>query len=87
MTWVENIISYTMKKSDDHISFQLGSHDYVELKNLLKLLDLVNSGGEAKYIIKEGGILVNGEEEVRPGKKLREGDEITFENHNIIIQA
>ena len=76
-----------MKKNDNNLSFHLGSHEYVELKNLLKLLDLVNSGGEAKYLIKEGGIYVNGEEEMRPGKKLRQGDKVTFENQTIIIEA
>ncbi|NNF33830.1 MAG: RNA-binding S4 domain-containing protein [Saprospiraceae bacterium] len=76
-----------MKKNDNSLNFKLGSHEYVELKNLLKLMDLVNSGGEAKYIIKEGGIYVNGEEELRPGKKLRAGDTVTFDNHTIIIEA
>ena len=75
-----------MKKNDNDLSFQLGSYEYVELKNLLKLLDLVNSGGEAKFLIKEGGIFVNGEEERRPGKKLRVGDQVTFENHTITIE-
>jgi ribosome-associated protein len=87
MTWGGNIINCTMKKKDDAIAFQLGSHEYVELKNLLKLLDLVNSGGEAKYLIKEGGIYVNGEEELRPGRKLRVGDEVTIENNTIIIES
>ncbi len=85
MIRVENIINCIMKKNDDINTFQLGSHEYVELKNLLKLMNLVNSGGEAKFIIKEGGVNVNGEEEIRPGKKLRVGDKITFENHIIII--
>ena len=73
-------------KNDDIITFKLGKYEYVELKNLLKLLDLVNSGGEAKFLIKEGGIFVNGEEELRPGKKLREGDQIILENLTIIIE-
>jgi ribosome-associated protein len=76
-----------MTKKDNGRTFQLGTHEYVELKNLLKLMDLVNSGGEARHIIREGGVYVNGEEEVRPGKKLRVGDEVLFDNYTITIEA
>jgi ribosome-associated protein len=46
------------------LEFELDS-EYVELKQLLKLADLVTSGGEAKTVISDGQVLVNGEVELR----------------------
>ena len=65
--------------------FSLKGHDYVELKNLLKLLDLVNSGGEAKVIIQGGEVMVNGEVETRRGRKLKPGDNVTFNGTEVEI--
>ncbi len=47
--------------------------DYVELKQLLKLADLVTSGGEAKMVISEGQVRVDGEVELRKACKIRAG--------------
>ncbi len=46
--------------------------EYITLGQLLKITDLISSGGEAKYFLQEneGKILVNGELENRRGKKL-----------------
>jgi ribosome-associated protein len=65
--------------------FSLKGHEYVELKNLLKLLDLVNSGGEAKVIIQSGEVMVNGEVETRRGRKLKPGDNVTFNGTEVKI--
>ena len=61
--------------------------EYVELKNLLKLLNLVHSGGEAKIRIQGGEAMVNGEVETRRSKKLYPGDKVTFDNETIEIIA
>lgn len=53
-------------------------------KDLLKATDIAQSGGEAKHLIKEYGILVNGEEFFQAGKKLYKGDEIEFDNQFLI---
>lgn len=53
-------------------------------KDLLKATDIAQSGGEAKHLIKEYGILVNGEEFFQSGKKLYKGDEIEFDNQFLI---
>lgn len=53
-------------------------------KDLLKATDIAQSGGEAKHLIKEYGILVNGEEFFLPGKKLYKGDKVEFD-HQILI--
>lgn len=49
-----------------------------ELKNLLKLANLVSSGGEAKYAILEGEVTSNGEVTNVIRKKLKNGDIVEF---------
>lgn len=56
-----------------------------ELKNALKLANLVYSGGEAKHLIKEGAVKLNGVVETRVSKKLFEGDVIEFEGNSVTI--
>jgi ribosome-associated protein len=46
----------------------------IRLGQLLKLVDLVESGGEAKDLLAEGGVTVNGEVETRRGRQVRPGD-------------
>ncbi|MBX3095411.1 MAG: RNA-binding S4 domain-containing protein [Fimbriimonadaceae bacterium] len=53
--------------------------EYIELQQLLKAADVVQSGGDAKYLIQEDLIEVNGEVENRRAKKLRVGDVILIE--------
>jgi ribosome-associated protein len=48
--------------------------EYIKLDQFLKLAEIVNSGGEARFYILENPILVNGESENRRGRKLRPGD-------------
>ena len=50
--------------------------EYITLGQLLKAEGLAGGGGDVKYLLSEGGILVNGEEENRRGKKLRPGDTV-----------
>lgn len=52
--------------------------DYIKLDSFLKLANLVASGGEAKILIAEGEVSVNGEIETRRGRKLRTGDHVEF---------
>ena len=54
--------------------------DYIKLQDLLKFKGLVETGGEAKTVIQEGAVLVNGEVCAMRGKKLRDGDVVTFQN-------
>ncbi len=51
--------------------------DFIKLEALLKAASAVQSGGEAKLIIQNGEILVNGEKETRRGKKIKKGDRVT----------
>ena len=48
--------------------------EYIKLEALLKLANAVSSGGEAKVLIQEGEVTVNGETCTQRGKKLRPGD-------------
>lgn len=59
--------------------------EYIELMKLLKALKLVGTGGEAKIRITEGEVLVNGQIETQKRKKLRVGDLIDFDGHEITI--
>lgn len=60
--------------------------DYITLGQLLKLAGLVDTGAMAKLVISEGHVLVNDETETRRGKKLYEGDRITFEGKTCIVK-
>lgn len=48
--------------------------EYITLQQLLKIEDIISSGGEAKYFLAENEVFVNGEKENRRGKKLYPGD-------------
>ena len=50
----------------------------VALYQFLKFENLVASGGEAKHVIAEGLVKVNGEVETRKGRKLYDGDVVAF---------
>lgn len=50
--------------------------EFITLQQFLKMNDIISSGGEAKYFLKENEILVNGEKEDRRGRKLYPGDEV-----------
>lgn len=52
----------------------------ITLGQALKAADLVGSGGEAKILIQEGLVTVNGEVETRRGRKLISGDVIEVED-------
>ncbi|MDQ0220934.1 S4 domain-containing protein YaaA [Peribacillus cavernae] len=50
--------------------------EYITLGQFLKLADIIQSGGMAKWFLSEHEIFVNQELDVRRGRKLREGDKI-----------
>lgn len=59
--------------------------EFIELAQLLKLMSLVGTGGEAKEMIQNGLVKVNGEIETRRGRKLRPGDVVVFYDDEIEI--
>ena len=58
----------------------------VELYKLLKLESMVSSGGEAKFVVSEGLVLVNGEVETRKRKKLVAGDIVEFGSEKLRLR-
>ena len=59
--------------------------DYIKLGQALKAAGLMDSGVEAKFVIQDGLVLVNGNVEVQRGKKLVDGDMVEFDGHQIKI--
>lgn len=59
--------------------------DYIKLGQALKAVGLVSSGIEAKIVITEGEVLVNGEQELRRGRKLYDGDTVLFQGEEIKV--
>ena len=58
--------------------------EYITLQALLKYAGAVETGGDAKLIIQEGRVLVNGEVCTMRGKKLRPGDRCILDNELIL---
>lgn len=60
--------------------------EFIKLGQALKAAGLVDSGVEAKKVIQDGLVLVNGEVDTRRGRKLYKGDVVSFENQKIKIE-
>ena len=61
--------------------------DHITLDGLLKATGLASSGGHAKLLIVEGGVQVNGEAEIRRGRKLRAGDVVALGDQRVRLSA
>ena len=59
--------------------------DFIKLGQALKATGVVSSGVDAKIVIQEGLVKVNGETETRRGRKLYSGDIVLFETEEIHI--
>ena len=59
--------------------------EYIKLGQAIKAANLVESGVEAKLVIQDGEVKVNGEVEYQRGKKLYDGDIVEFNNTQIKI--
>ncbi len=68
------------------MTFELRDTEFIPLNNLLKVLQMVGTGGEANIRIENGEVKVNGQVETQKRKKLRPGDVIVFEKTTITIQ-
>ena len=74
----------TVKKKDNAIPVEI-STEFIKLQDALKYANLVYSGGEAKTLIQEGQVKVNGEVCTMRGKKLRNGDRFEFMGNVCLI--
>ena len=59
--------------------------EFIKLGQALKAANLVEDGVEAKYVIQDGEVLVNGEPDTRRGRKLYDGDVISYQGEEIKI--
>ena len=62
------------------------STEFIKLDALLKFANLVSSGGEAKILISDGQVKVNGEVCLMRGKKIRPGDTVSLGKESNIIE-
>ena len=73
-----------VKKKDDHTPLAIHT-EFIKLQDALKYANIVYSGGEAKQMILDGLVTVNGETCTMRGKKLRPGDRFQFEGYKFVI--
>ena len=59
--------------------------EFIKLGQLLKLARFCDSGVDAKFVIQDGLVKVNGEVETQRGKKLHDGDIVEFENKQVKV--
>lgn len=74
----------TVKKKDTAIPVSI-STEFIKLQDAMKYANIVYSGGEAKSLIQEGEVLVNGEVCTMRGKKLYNGDTFSFQDQTYLI--
>jgi ribosome-associated protein len=60
--------------------------EYIKLGQALKAAGLVESGVDAKFLIQDGMVKVNGSVELQRGKKLHAGDTVEYNNQSIRIE-
>lgn len=61
------------------------NEEYITLQNLLKICDVIPTGGMAKFFLMENTVLVNDTPEDRRGRKLYDGDVVRVLEHQFII--
>ncbi|EOC99435.1 S4 domain-containing protein YaaA [Caldisalinibacter kiritimatiensis] len=59
--------------------------EYIKLDQFLKYVNIVGSGGQAKLLIQDGQIKVNGEVTLQRGKKIKSGDKVEVSNGDIYV--
>lgn len=61
--------------------------EFIKLGQALKLAGLVDSGLDAKYVIQDGEVTLNGVVETQRGKKCVPGDVVSFEGNSFVIEG
>lgn len=60
--------------------------EYIKLGQAIKAAGLVGSGVDAKFVIQDGQVMVNGQVETQRGKKLYDGDTVTYQESTVKIE-
>ena len=79
-------VRVTRKQSDQPIPVSIRT-EFIRLQDFLKFCNAVPSGGMAKTLIQNGQVTVNGQEELRRGRKLRPGDVVGFGLNRYLVAA
>jgi ribosome-associated protein len=66
--------------------YNLKGAEYIELIKMLKLLRIASSGGEAKVMVEDGEVKLNGNPESRKRAKLRPGDVVQIFDKTITVE-
>ena len=74
-----------VKKRDNSIPLEITT-EFIKLQDAMKYANAVYSGGEAKVLIQDGQVEVNGEVCTMRGKKLRAGDNFAFNGQTYAIK-
>ncbi len=75
-----------VKKKEDSIPVSIHT-EFIKLQDAMKFANIVYSGGEAKALIQEGEVQVNGEVCTMRGKKLYNGDKFSFDGQTYLISC
>ena len=76
----------TCKKKEKIMEFRIkDTEEFIKLGQVLKACNLVSSGVEAKEVIQDGQVKVNGEVDERRGRKLYGGDHVEYDGQTIDI--
>ena len=73
-----------VRKKDNSVQVAIQT-EFIKLQDAMKFANIVYSGGEAKALIQEGEVTVNGEVCTMRGKKLYPGDKFTFDGDTYLI--
>lgn len=65
--------------------FNLEGNEFVALCDLMKITDLTSSGAEAKHLIAEGKVKVDGNQELRKRCKIRSGQIVEFNGQSVKV--
>ena len=73
-----------VRKKDNSVQVAIQT-EFIKLQDAMKFANIVYSGGEAKNLILEEQVKVNGEVCTMRGKKLRPGDKFQFQGYKFVI--
>ena len=59
--------------------------EYIKLGQLLKVMNYIDNGSDAKFIIQEGNVKVNGEVATERGKKIHPGDIVEYKGNSVHV--
>ena len=62
------------------------AEDFIKLDSFLKWQGLIETGGQAKLAIQNSEVRVNGKVETRRGRKLIDGDKVTFRGRTVVVK-